>query len=92
MTSTGDPHEQDLAIDGRRDAAGCAERSHAGRDFNVIALTAGVQYYPAAGLRTRVYLVGGLGLYRTEANAVHYGQAVKGSSTDFGTVTVGVMF
>lgn len=53
-------------------------------DFNVIALTAGVQYAPSASLGTRVYLVGGLGLYRTEAKAVHYGQAVQGSSTDFG--------
>lgn len=58
-------------------------------DFNVIALTAGVQYYPSAGLRARGYLIGGLGLYRTEANAVHYGQDVQGSSTDFG-VTGGV--
>jgi len=62
-------------------------------DFNVISLTANAQYYASPTAPARVYLIAGLGLYRVEANAVHYGQSVKGSTTDFGAAGgVGVSF
>jgi hypothetical protein len=62
-------------------------------DFNVIALTASAQYYPSPAAPARMYLIAGFGLYRLEAKAVHYGQAVEGSSTDFGAAGgVGVSF
>ena len=55
-------------------------------DFSILGLNASAQYYlsPASAAPVRAYLIAGVGLYRTEAKAVKYGQDVEGSSTDFG--------
>lgn len=55
-------------------------------DFKIIGLTASAQYYlsPAPAAPVRAYVIAGVGMYRTEAKAVKYGQAIEGSSTDFG--------
>lgn len=55
-------------------------------DFKIIGLNASAQYYlsPVPTAPVRAYVIAGIGMYRTEAKAVKYGQPVEGSSTNFG--------
>jgi hypothetical protein len=54
-------------------------------DLSVLSGTLNAVYHFGSAERsTRPYLLGGLGIYRTELDAVLYGQDVSDSTTDFG--------
>lgn len=62
-------------------------------DFNVLSGTISASYDLAPPSPTRPYLLVGGGIFRTEAEAVKYGQPVSGTATDFGlTAGLGLNF
>jgi len=63
-------------------------------DFSVLGGTISASYDLSSAARpVRPYLLAGLGVFRTEADAILYGQPVSGASTDFGlTAGIGTNF
>ena len=55
-------------------------------DFSVLAGALSAVYAFSPGASVRPFVSGGFGVYRSEAEAVLYGNPVSGSATDFGIV------